>query len=214
MATCRQPPPSPLRTRQRLRSTAEANIDAVGKILGLVGEIGPVFGEVSRSVQMQIETAAEIGRSASETARFVDEVALRARAMSSGMGRAAELGSAVAVATDLMNGSVTDMTRQLVTVLRQNPEADRRHHDRWPVEMRGEQYARRSDRTEEIRPRVVDGDAFYDEAVAKDLGDVIDDRRFVSGDGRDGEKVEEEPFCLREVHRKRGSAGRLDRRTG
>ena len=122
----------------RLRATAEANIDAVGRIIALVGEIGPVFGEVTQSVQMQIGTTAEIGRSASETARFAEEVAERARAMSVGMSRAATLGREVETATDAMNGSITDMTRQLVTVLRQTPEADRRRHDRWPVELRGE----------------------------------------------------------------------------
>ena len=125
-------------TIQRLRSTAEINIEAVGKILKLVGDIGPVFGEVSRSVQMQVATTAEIGRSASETARFVDEVAEKARRMSGEMGRAAALGLEVEKATDGMNGAVSDMTRQLVTVLRQGSEADRRKYDRWPVEMRGE----------------------------------------------------------------------------
>ncbi|MDK9698183.1 MAG: methyl-accepting chemotaxis protein [Siculibacillus sp.] len=125
-------------TIHRLRATAEANIDAVGKILALVGDIGPVFGEVSRSVKMQVETTAEIGRSAAETARFVDEVAVKARRMSGEMDRAAELGHQVDKATDVMNGAVADMTRQLVTVLRQGSEADRRKHDRWPVELRGE----------------------------------------------------------------------------
>ena len=122
----------------RLKETAEANISAVDKIIGLVGEIGPVFGEVSQSVQMQIGTTAEIGRSAAETARFADEVAVRARHMSEGMARAAELGRTVEAATDVMNGAVGDMTRQLVTVLRQTPDADRRRHDRWPAELRGD----------------------------------------------------------------------------
>ncbi|MCE1235682.1 MAG: methyl-accepting chemotaxis protein [Hyphomicrobiales bacterium] len=122
----------------RLRTTAEANIQAVDRIIGLVGEIGPVFGEVTQSVQMQIGTTAEIGQSAAETARFAEEVAERAHAMSAGMARAAELGREVDSATDVMNGTVADMTRQLVTVLRQTPEADRRRHDRWPVELRGE----------------------------------------------------------------------------
>jgi len=125
-------------TIQRLRTTAEANIEAVDRIIGLVGEIGPVFGEVTQSVQMQIGTTAEIGRSASDTARFAQEVADRAHAMSGGMARAAELGREVEAATDVMNGSVADMTRQMVTVLRQTPDADRRRHDRWPVELRGE----------------------------------------------------------------------------
>jgi len=97
-----------------------------------------VFGEVSHSVRTQVETTAEIGRAAAETARFVDEVAEKARSMNAEMARAAELGRAVDKATDTMNGAVADMTRQLVTVLRQSPEADRRRHDRWPVELRGE----------------------------------------------------------------------------
>ena len=121
----------------RLRSTAQANIEAVDKIIGLVGEIGPVFGEVSQAVQMQIGTTAEINKSALETARFTEAVASRAQVMSEGMARAAELGRDVATQTDVMNGSVSEMTRQLVTVLRQTPEADRRRHDRWPTERRG-----------------------------------------------------------------------------
>ena len=125
-------------TIQRLRTTAESNIDAVGKILTLVGDIAPVFGEVSHSVRMQVETTAEIGRSAGETARFVDEVAEKARRMSAEMERAAGLGSTVEKASDTMNGAVAEMTRQLVTVLRQGEGADRRAHDRWPVELRGD----------------------------------------------------------------------------
>jgi len=121
----------------RLRTTAEANIAAVDRIVGLVGEIGPVFGEVSQSVRMQIGTTAEIGRSTNETVHFAEAVANRARQMSEGMARAAELSRDVAGATDTMNTSVEGMTRQLVTVLRQTPEADRRRHDRWPVEKRG-----------------------------------------------------------------------------
>ena len=122
----------------RLRTTAEANIEAVNRIISLVGDIGPVFGEVTRSVQSQIGTTAEIGRSANETVRFAEEVAGQAQAMSAGMARAADLGREVETATDTMNVAVGDMTRQLVTVLRQTPEADRRRHDRWPVERRGE----------------------------------------------------------------------------
>jgi methyl-accepting chemotaxis protein len=125
-------------TIARLRATAKANIEAVDRIVGLVGEIGPVFGEVTQSVQMQIGTTAEIGRSAAETSRFAQEVADSAHAMSEGMARAATLGRQVETATDGMNGAVADMTRQLVTVLRQTPDADRRRHDRWPVELRGD----------------------------------------------------------------------------
>ena len=125
-------------TIQRLRTTAEANIDAVGKILALVNDIGPVFGEVSNAVLMQVETTGEIGRAANETARFVDEVAAKAQLMNGEMARARSLAGAVEKATDTMNGAVNDMTRQLVTVLRQSPEADRRRHDRWPAEMRGD----------------------------------------------------------------------------
>jgi methyl-accepting chemotaxis protein len=124
-------------TIARLKATAEANIDAVGRILGLVGEIGPVFGEVSQSVQMQIGTTAEIGRRASDTARFADEVAAGARAMSTGTVRAAALGREVETATDAMNATVGEMNRHLVTVLRQAPGADRRRNDRWPIELTG-----------------------------------------------------------------------------
>jgi methyl-accepting chemotaxis protein len=124
-------------TIARLKATAEANIDAVGRILGLVGEIGPVFGEVTQAVQMQIGTTADIGRRASDTAHFADEVAAGARTMSSGTARAAALGREVVTATEAMNTTVAEMSRHLVTVLRQAPGADRRREDRWPVELTG-----------------------------------------------------------------------------
>lgn len=124
-------------TITRLKTTAEANIEAVGRILGLVDEIGPVFGEVARAVQVQIGTTADIGRRATDTARFADEVADGARAMSSGTARAAALGREVETAADTMNATVAEMNRHLVTVLRQAPGADRRRHDRWPIELAG-----------------------------------------------------------------------------
>jgi methyl-accepting chemotaxis protein len=124
-------------TIARLRATAESNIEAVQRILHLIGEIGPVFGEVSQSVQMQIGTTAEIGRRATDTARFAEEVETRAREMSVGMARAEALGHDVETAAEAMNGVVAEANRHLVTVLRQVPGADRRRHHRWPVEISG-----------------------------------------------------------------------------
>ena len=124
-------------TLRELRVTAEANTSAVGEIVGIVGQIRPMFQEVAHSVGDQIAATREMAAGAGETSRFAEEVAARAGAISQATVGASDLARSVEGAAETMNGSVGEISRVLVTVLRQTPAADRRKHDRWPVEIGG-----------------------------------------------------------------------------
>ena len=124
-------------TLRDLRATARANSEAVGEIVDVVARIRPVFQEVSDAVGGQIAATRELASGASETSRFAEEVAARAGAISQATVSASSIAGAVETAADTMNGSIAEISRLLVTVLRQAPQADRRRHDRWPVEMPG-----------------------------------------------------------------------------
>ncbi|MDR3495381.1 MAG: methyl-accepting chemotaxis protein [Ancalomicrobiaceae bacterium] len=121
------------RTIALLRSTAANNVDAVGRIVGIVAQIRPVFSEVAASVSEQSRAASEIQASAQSTERFAESVAAKAGAIHQATVQAGDLSRTVEETSGRMNGSVGDMTRQLMTVLRQTPEGERRQHDRWPV---------------------------------------------------------------------------------
>lgn len=122
---------------QYLQKTAATSLGAVDRVIGIIGDIRPVAQSVATSVQSQIGIIGHVSHSANQTTAFADDVARRARSIQEATSAAVTMGSSVASATDLMGRAVDDMTRQLVTVLRQTPQGDRRRHDRWPVELRG-----------------------------------------------------------------------------
>ncbi|MDR3374666.1 MAG: methyl-accepting chemotaxis protein, partial [Ancalomicrobiaceae bacterium] len=125
------------RTIALLKSTAAHNVDAVGRIIDIVAQIRPVFSEVAASVSEQSRAAGEIQASAQSTERFAENVAAKAGSIHRATVEAGNLSRTVEETSGRMNGSVSDMTRQLMTVLRQTPEGERRRHDRWPVRVSG-----------------------------------------------------------------------------
>jgi methyl-accepting chemotaxis protein len=124
-------------TIMRLQDTAAVSLGAVNRIVDVVGRIRPVFGVVAAAVSEQVQSTEEIGRAARETTQFTENVAEKARRIHAAALEAEDLNQTVEAEAGKMNGSLNDMTRQLLTVLRQNPEGDRRHHDRWPARISG-----------------------------------------------------------------------------
>lgn len=124
-------------TINRLQETAAVSLGAVNRIVDVVGRIRPVFGAVADAVTEQVQSTEAISHAARETTTFTENVADKARLIHSSAIEASELTEAVEHEAGKMNGSLADMTRQLLTVLRQNPDADRRKHDRWPARIPG-----------------------------------------------------------------------------
>ena len=121
----------------RLRATAADSIGAVARILELISLIRPAFNEVARTVNEQGTITGSIREIAEEATRFAQNVGVKAKDIDTAMTSAMELSGVLGRVSDLVNGSLGDMNRQLVTSLRQTPQADRRKSDRWPVSLPG-----------------------------------------------------------------------------
>lgn len=124
-------------TINRLQETAAVSLGAVNRIVDVVGRIRPVFGAVADAVIEQVQSTEAISHAARETTTFTENVADKAKLIHSSAIEASELTEAVERDAGKMNGSVVEMTRQLLTVLRQNPDGDRRKYDRWPARITG-----------------------------------------------------------------------------
>ena len=120
-----------------LRNTAEQSIGAVDRVIGIVNEIRPSAATVSASVDEQTSTISAIAHKAVEASAFAESVAGRAASISGATAEVVNRGAAIARQTDGFGATVDDMTRTLVTVLRQTHAGDRRRHDRWPIEIAG-----------------------------------------------------------------------------
>jgi methyl-accepting chemotaxis protein len=122
---------------ERLHAVAGDSTGALERVITIIGDIRPVASAVADAVGGQVGTIADLREAAGEAARFADDVAGRATAIREAAGGAADTCAAIAGTTAVMSDGVDDMTRRLLTVLRQTPMGDRRRHDRWPVEIPG-----------------------------------------------------------------------------
>lgn len=121
----------------RLEAAAKASETAVQRVSGTIAEIRPVAARVAEAVAGQVGAIDEIGRSAEEVERFAEVVADRARSISAATGAAAQTSAEIEQRTGDMTHNVEEMSRHLLSVLRQTPLGDRRKFDRWPVEISG-----------------------------------------------------------------------------
>jgi methyl-accepting chemotaxis protein len=122
---------------ERLRGVAQASTGAVERVISIIGDIRPVAASVADAVAGQVGTIEDIGRTAAEAASFAEDVASRARSIYDAAAAAAATGATIEAASAATTRGVDEMSRHLVTVLRQTPMGDRRRFDRWPVEIAG-----------------------------------------------------------------------------
>lgn len=120
-----------------LQESAKANIESVGSIVGTIQRIRPVFGQVADAVGQQAHVTRDIGQVAGETLSFADEVAAKAKAIGTAMATAVDLTTSVSRISGMIGQTIGQVSRQLVTSLRQTPEGDRRRYDRWPAVLDG-----------------------------------------------------------------------------
>ncbi|MEP9376452.1 methyl-accepting chemotaxis protein [Aquabacter sp. CN5-332] len=121
----------------RLMRVSDASTDAVNSVIGAVDEIKPVAFAVAEAVAGQTRTIAEIGRSATEAMAFADAVDHGARAIQDATVTAEATQVTIEASGTALGSGTDEMSRQLLTVLRQTPMGNRRRHPRWPVEISG-----------------------------------------------------------------------------
>ena len=118
----------------RLTQAAHGSAAIVTDALQMVRDVNPVIAAIGNASQEQATATAELSRNAGETARFVetvvrrvdeiDRVALSAATESANARRATTKGASLA----------GGMLRRFIPTLRHSSFADRRQHDRFPVE--------------------------------------------------------------------------------
>lgn len=119
---------------ERLQKSAETSIQAVDRIIEVIGEIRPNFSAVAGSVQQQVSTTQEIGMTARQTAEFVHAVAEKVDAIVNATDQAEQSGSAADAASQDMTVLSSALNHRFTMMVRQSAMGDRRKHDRYPVE--------------------------------------------------------------------------------
>lgn len=123
---------------ERLQRSAESSIQAVDRIIQVIGEIRPNFAVVVDSVENQVASTHEIGAAARRTADFVNAVVEKVDTIVGATDKAEQAGSAANKASDEMAALSADLNRRFTMMIRQSALGNRRKHDRYPVERRAE----------------------------------------------------------------------------
>ncbi|WP_127090768.1 methyl-accepting chemotaxis protein [Aquabacter cavernae] len=122
---------------ERLMRAADTSTGALNRIIGTIGEIRPVAEAVAAAVAGQTRSISEIGLAAGEVMTFAQTVDQGARTMREATVTAEATQAAIEASAGEMGAGTDEMSRHLLTVLRQTPMGNRRRHPRWPVEIAG-----------------------------------------------------------------------------
>jgi methyl-accepting chemotaxis protein len=117
-----------------LNQTAQGSAAVVSDAFRLVGEVNPVMATVGEASQEQAAAAAELSRSAEETARFIETVRLRVAEVDAVALSAAQESVDARRALTESARQAESLLERFVPTLRHTVFADRRQHDRFPAE--------------------------------------------------------------------------------
>jgi methyl-accepting chemotaxis protein len=119
---------------ESLQRDADVSIDAVRRIFEVVGTIRPLFSEVAGAVEQQTATSNALSQNASETSRFVGDVAVSAHEIELAAAAAEKNGVSVGQAGHDVAQLAEQLKSRCTIFLRQTDIGDRRRHDRLPIE--------------------------------------------------------------------------------
>jgi methyl-accepting chemotaxis protein len=118
----------------RLTQAAHGSAAIVTDALQMVRDVNPVIAAIGNVSQEQAAATAELSRNAGETARFVETVAQRVDEIDRVALSAATESANARRETTKGAGLADGMLRRFIPTLRHSSFADRRQHDRFPVE--------------------------------------------------------------------------------
>ncbi|KPF72561.1 hypothetical protein IP69_01260 [Bosea sp. AAP35] len=118
----------------RLTQAAHGSAAIVTDALQMVRDVNPVIAAIGSASQEQAAATAELSRSAGETARFIETVAQRVDEIDAVALSAATESAKARKATTKGASQAGGMLRRFIPTLRHSSFADRRQHDRFPVE--------------------------------------------------------------------------------
>ena len=118
----------------RLTQAAHGSAAIVTDALQMVRDVNPVIAAIGNASQEQAAATAELSRNAGETARFVETVVQRVDEIDRVALSAATESANARKATAKGASRAEGMLRRFIPTLRHSSFADRRQHDRFPVE--------------------------------------------------------------------------------
>jgi methyl-accepting chemotaxis protein len=120
---------------QTLQDATARSIDAISTITERVNHVNPIVSAISDAMIEQASAAHELSRRAQETARFAETVKAQVGEVDARATTAARRSGETAKAASRATDEAANLQRRFVPVMRQASFADRREHDRFPVEM-------------------------------------------------------------------------------
>lgn len=118
----------------RLTQAAHGSAAIVTDALQMVRDVNPVIAAIGNASQEQATATAELSRNADETARFIETVVQRVEEIDRVALAAATESANARRATAKGASQAGGMLRRFIPTLRHSSFADRRVHDRFPVE--------------------------------------------------------------------------------
>lgn len=118
----------------RLTQAAHGSAAIVTDALQMVRDVNPVIAAIGNASQEQASATAELSRNADETARFIETVVQRVEEIDRVALAAATESANARRATAKGASQAGGMLRRFIPTLRHSSFADRRVHDRFPVE--------------------------------------------------------------------------------
>jgi methyl-accepting chemotaxis protein len=115
------------------KSVAMASIHSI-EVTRRIGLVTPMFDEARAATATQNEAIGDLARRVDEASRMSSAIEREMADIKSSARIAAERSSAAAQSAEAAAGSVTDLSRRFVTVMRQTSMGDRRLSQRFPLE--------------------------------------------------------------------------------
>jgi len=120
-----------------LQRSAKSSIGTVSEIAETIAQLEPIFGLVAEAVESQIMSTNTIRENADDTAAFIGSVSELAGSILERAENSHSLGEVVDGAVQGMSDELKAMRQRFAMLIRQTKVADRRVHDRLPVEIAG-----------------------------------------------------------------------------
>jgi methyl-accepting chemotaxis protein len=124
--------------RQRmeaLKAASDGAITSMKQICGDIAEITPICETISQAADEQRETIADLATRMNKAQSAVAEVTDSVRTIKSNMEEARGISAEAGQLNEAANAEAQNLKRLVVTILRSTPVADRRLHERFPIDL-------------------------------------------------------------------------------
>ena len=117
----------------QLRAAAEASIETISAIAGIIDEVKPSFAHLALAIERQSSSTEAVESTAAKAATIASEAATAARSLGKTAGSASQITELVAGVTSAALQRIDRLRDHCVVLLGQSGSVDRRSFDRLPL---------------------------------------------------------------------------------